>query len=76
MNHRNGDIGFYKYTKISNNKAGLHCKNPYSSEFDEGIIEAIARKFAQQDQYPLVLLSTEKETRRQGAESCTFLVSW
>ena len=76
MNHRNGEIGFYKYSKISDNEAEVHCKNPYPSEFDEGIIEAIAKKFSKAGQNPNVTLSTDKETRRNGAESCTFIIKW
>lgn len=76
MNHRNGEIGFYKYSKISENEAEIHCKNPYPSEFDEGIIEAIATKFSTAGQNPYVVLATNKETRRNGAESCTFIVKW
>lgn len=67
---------FYKYTKEFENKVTIHCKNPYPSKFDEGIIEAMAQKFATPGQHPLIKLDPSKETRRNGAESCTFIVMW
>lgn len=76
MNHRNGNIGFYNYSKVSDNEAMLHCQNPYPSEFDEGIIEAMAEKFAQPGQLPRAFLDDGKETRRNGAKSCTFIIKW
>ena len=76
MNHRNGEIGFYKYSKVAENEAVVHCKNPYPSEFDEGIVTSMATKFAKTGQYPKVTLDRNKETRRNGGESCTFIVKW
>ncbi|MEI7812279.1 MAG: hypothetical protein WCJ01_07625 [Ignavibacteria bacterium] len=76
LNHRNGEIGFYRYKKVSDNEAEMFCKNPYPSEFDYGIIEAVSKKFADPGVYPKVITDTTKESRTKGGESCTFIVRW
>lgn len=47
MNHRNGEIGYYKLISINlkANTAIMNCKNPYPCNFDRGIITTMARKF-------------------------------
>jgi hypothetical protein len=52
------------------------CHNPYPSDFDQGIIYAVARKFAPKGDFPSVKLDETAPTRKKGGDSCTFLVTW
>jgi len=76
MNHRGGDIGSYKFESTGTNSGKMICNNPYPSEFDQGIIFAVARKFAPKSVFPSVKLDEHSPTRKNGADSCTFLVTW
>lgn len=79
MNHRNGEIGYYKVIAFDFDSrfAIMECKNPYPSHFDRGIIMTMARKFRPQDSIVVeVVLDENKPTRLNGAESCTYRVSW
>lgn len=79
MNHKGGDIGFYKLLSFDGTKktAQLECKNPYPSDFDRGIIMTMLRKFkpANSIKYDVVL-DTSKPNRLKGADSCTYTVTW
>ncbi len=79
MNHKGGEIGFYKLVKIDLKKknAIIHCKNPYPCDFDRGIITAMARKFRPIDSdFPEVKLDESKPNRRNGADESWYIVSW
>ncbi len=79
MNHRNGEIGRYTLTEYDDKKrkAVMVCSNPYPSEFDRGIISTMMRRFKPSDSFKYdVTLDTSKETRMNGAESCTYMVQW
>jgi hypothetical protein len=76
MNHRGGEIGRYKFESIGPNSAKMICHNPYPSDFDRGIIYAVVRKFAPEGAYPTVWLDATAPSRKHGADSCTFMISW
>ncbi|WP_375562452.1 hypothetical protein ACE193_07865 [Bernardetia sp. OM2101] len=79
MNHRNGDIGYYKLLSFDKNhkKAIMECKNPYPSDFDRGIIITMVRKFIFKSSKTIqVELDTSKPTRLGGADSCTYIITW
>ncbi len=79
MNHRGGEIGYYKVLKFD---AGLktalvECRNPYPSDFDRGLITAIVRKFKPATSIvSKVELDADKPSRLNGADSCTYKVTW
>lgn len=79
MNHRNGEIGNYKLLSFdaAAKVAVMECKNPYPSEFDRGIITTMLRRFkpALSTRYDVVR-DTSKPTRLEGADSCTYLITW
>ena len=53
------------------------CENPYPSDFDYGIIYRIVQKFRGPDSDELlVMLDDSKPTRKNGADSCTYLIRW
>lgn len=76
MNHRNGEIGYYKYEKINERTVKIICQNPYPTDFDKGIIDAMAKKFKPKDSFVKVTLDEKQLVRNKGAESDTFIVSW
>ena len=76
MNHRGGDIGSYKFESTGPKSGKMICRNPYPSEFDQGIISATARKFAPKGTLPMVKLDETAPTRKKGADACTFLITW
>jgi hypothetical protein len=89
MNHRNArgeilfdpnraipmleGIGHYAYEKIGENKANMVCENPYPCDFDLGLINSFAKKFA-----PLANVTHDesKPCRNDGANSCTYIIEW
>jgi hypothetical protein len=79
MNHSEGDIGSYDVTEfdVVKRKAVMVCRNPYPSDFDRGILVAMVDRFKPEDSAGSeVLLDLSKESRLNGADSCTYLISW
>ncbi|HTJ50370.1 MAG TPA: hypothetical protein VL443_13010 [Cyclobacteriaceae bacterium] len=79
LNHRGGEIGHYTLTSFEENKklAIMVCNNPYPSEFDRGIITTMVKKFVPRGSLIYdVQLDRTKETRLDGAESCTYIITW
>ncbi len=79
MNHRNGEIGYYKIISFNPNLriAIMECKNPYPSSFDRGIIMTMARKFKPKDSIIVnVEVDNNLPSRLNGADSCTYKISW
>jgi hypothetical protein len=66
-------IGHYRHIPVSERRAVLHCTDPFPSEFDRGIIFAIARKFEPTAE---VELDPTKPNRKNGADSCSYNVTW
>jgi len=88
MNHRKGNIvlfdpntgkmtegiGHYGFEKVKSEKIIVsECENPYPCEFDRGIITTMAKKF---EDRATVLHDDSKPCRKNGAESCTYIISW
>jgi hypothetical protein len=88
MNHRkNGEvmfnpetgqmlegIGHYKYQPVPNeNRIVCVCENPYPCDFDRGLVTAMANRFE-----PLARTAHDNEApcRKNGADSCTYVVWW
>jgi hypothetical protein len=79
MNHRNGEIGYYRLVEFDpdTHTAMMECRNPYPSHFDRGIITAMVRKFKPLTSINIsVELDTDKPSRLQGADSCTYRITW
>lgn len=75
MNHRNGDIGFYKMVEHDPLKREIimHCKNPYPCDFDRGIITTMGRKFKVSTE---VKLDNTKPSRNDGADDSWYIVTY
>lgn len=70
-------IGFYKFEKTGEREGLFICENPYPSDFDRGIAEAMANRYKPKDsEYVLLKLDLTKPSRKNGADSCTFILQW
>ncbi|MBD0254099.1 MAG: hypothetical protein ICV83_00145 [Cytophagales bacterium] len=77
FNHRGGEIGYYRLTAFAPGRAVMECRNPYPSDFDRGIITAMARTFMPLGSRHLeVQLDATHPTRLAGADACTYLITW
>ncbi len=81
MNHRGGEIGKYDYTYLGVegglNRARLTCPNCYPCAFDQGVIEGFAERFKPKTSAGVTVRHDDSmPCRRNGEESCTYLVSW
>lgn len=76
MNHRGGEIGHYAFRKTGVKSGEMVCGNPYPCEFDFGIVEATARKFAPPGVPTFVKHDDSQPCRRKGADSCTYRITW
>lgn len=73
--------GIGHYTLLSFDGAARRalykCENPYPSKFDEGIISEIVRRFRPSDSTRHeVKIDITQPRRAQGADSCTYIISW
>ncbi len=77
LNHRGGEIGYYKYTKIDDCKASMECNNPYPTAFDHGLIESMVQRYKPADSIRgKVSLDESKSNRSSGGDSDTFIIEW
>jgi hypothetical protein len=77
MNHRGGEIGHYRVVEISDRSAVMVCNNPYPCDFDRGIIEAMANRFRPEVTGRVRVRHDEAQPcRKNGGESCTYLLGW
>lgn len=73
MNHRNGKIGNYTFKQTGPRSGTVTCDNPYPTEFDRGIIEAMAGKFSDVVD---VELDEAASNRSDGGEVDVYRVTW
>lgn len=78
MNHKNGEIGSYKFLGLTGAKeAKMICENPYPCDFDRGIIEAMAKRFKPEHSISVSVKHNDQAScRKKGADSCEYLISW
>jgi hypothetical protein len=79
LNHRHGAIGYYKVLEYNskNRFAIMECSNPYPSFFDKGLITGFTRRFKPTDSVMVdVQLDDHSPSRVNGADSCTFRITW
>ena len=74
MNHRNGKIGNYAFTKIDAETGQMVCSNPYPDQFDLGLIRTVAEKFKPSQATLMVSIDESQSTRTKGAETTTFII--
>jgi hypothetical protein len=67
-------IGHYKMELVPNeNRIIMICENPYPCEYDRGIITALANRF---ESLARTAHDSEAPCRKNGADSCTYVVMW
>jgi hypothetical protein len=70
-------IGHYGFQQMNEREIRMVCENPYPSDFDRGIIEAMAQKFKPAGAgFIIVKLDESLPSRKKGADSCTYTVKW
>jgi len=70
--HHRGDAGGYTFRQIGDDDGRIECHTPYPCPFDRGVVEGVAASVA--DGY--VCLREVGLCRADGAERCTFELSW
>jgi len=67
-------IGHYKMEPVQGeNRIICICENPYPCDFDRGIISAMASRF---EALARTAHDNEAPCRKNGADSCTYVVMW
>jgi hypothetical protein len=73
MNHRNGEIGYYRSERLDQNTFRVICKNPFPSDFDYGIIYGTVRKF-QPEGSRFYIERADSPCRQNGDDECIYFV--
>ncbi|MGH1335826.1 MAG: hypothetical protein ACRBFS_06830 [Aureispira sp.] len=75
MNHKEGDIGFYKLIShdVENKKIIMHCYNPYPCNFDRGLLTAMARKFKTGVR---VIVDETKPNKAKGDNESWYIITY
>lgn len=77
IKHRNGDAGGFAFEKTGNRSGKIVCRNPYPSDFDYGVIYRIVQKFKDNaTTSSSVKPDSNAPSRKNGDDSCTFLIEW
>jgi hypothetical protein len=78
MNHRNGEIGSFRFQRTGEKSVTMVCDNPYPCDFDRGIIMAFCNRFPPKGSVikAKVIHDDSQPCRKRGADSCTYQVTW
>jgi hypothetical protein len=72
MNHRGGEIGYYRFEKTSENEGFVEANNPYPCDFNMGIVIGMAKRFV-----PTAFVSHEAGScRKAGGAVCRYHIHW
>jgi hypothetical protein len=72
MNHRGGEIGYYKYVKTGDREGYVEAQNPYPCDFDIGIVEGMAKRFVP----AASVRHIDGECRKNHGIYCRYKVNW
>ena len=73
--HRNDAISDKVVTKIDDHKIQVVINTPYPCEFDTGYLRGMCKRFLKETAVQIAHDVT-KPCRKDGADSCTYLVTW
>jgi hypothetical protein len=73
--HRNDPISKKIVTKLEDRKIQIIINTPYPCEFDTGYIRGLSKRFLKETAVQ-VSHDESKPCRKNGAESCTYLITW
>jgi hypothetical protein len=78
MNHRNGEIGHYEFKRTGERSVSIVCSNPYPCDFDRGLLSAFCKRFKPKgsNSYARVTHDDSNPCRKNGGDSCTYLITW
>jgi hypothetical protein len=78
MNHRNGNIGHYHLGAVRETSFEIICENSYPCDLDKGLLVALCGHFKPKgsDSHATVLHDDKKPCRKNGADSCTYNLTW
>jgi hypothetical protein len=72
MNHKGGEIGYYKFQKTGENEGIVESLNPYPCDFNMGIVEGMAKRFV-----PTAKVQhQQEECRKTGGNVCKYKITW
>jgi hypothetical protein len=66
-------IGHYAFRREGPRSGVMVCDTPYPSDFDRGIVAGVARLFRADAS---VVLDLSKPSRKLGASSCSYVITW
>lgn len=75
--HRGGNAGFYKYEPRGLRSGRIVCHTPYPCEFEQGLVDALATRFAPQD--AIIDLRHEGDgtaCKKLGHDACSLHLMW
>ena len=74
--HRGGEVGHYTFVKNGASSGLMYTMNPYPCDFDRGILDALARRFEPANPYLQIVHHDDRPCKKEGADSCTYSISW
>lgn len=75
LNHH-GNVGDYKFEKISERSAKMICNQPYPCEMDHGIIISLCNRFRPANVTSVnIKHDASQPCRKRGDEVCIYLIS-
>lgn len=78
-NHRGGEIGHYNLISFDpdNRRAVMECLTPYPCSLEKGILMELLINFKPRDSFKYdVSLDSNKQNKKDGGESSTYVVTW
>lgn len=76
INHRNGEIGCYKFVSTGPRAAQIICNNPYPCDLDRGIITSMATLFKPKGSEGIKVVHNPGACRQKGADICAYTITW
>jgi hypothetical protein len=73
--HRNDPVSDKIVTKLEDRKFQVVINTPYPCEFDTGYLRGLSKRFLKETAVQ-VSHDESKPCRKNGAESCTYLITW
>jgi hypothetical protein len=73
LNHRGGEIGYYKAERIDDQTIRVTCHNPFPSDLDYGIVYGVARMFRLQGK-EFFVDRADSPSRKKGDDRCVYFV--
>lgn len=76
INHRNGNVGHMTANFLGPRMVEVVDSSCYPDDFMYGVLFGLARRFKSEGDDLVVRHMTDRPCRKQGADSCTYLVTW